>query len=85
MARAPRSPRPADPEPPAPAGHRGGYMADGPGFHVWEESHAEALRSARELAGTLSLRQAARLSRWPAPESPEPRGAGPDAGEAPAD
>jgi len=83
MARSPRTPRPADPEPLAPAGHRGGYMADGPGFHVWEESHAEALRSARELAGTLSLRQAARLSRWAGPAASGP--GGPDGDEAPAD
>lgn len=40
-----------------------GYMANGPGFHVWEETHGETLSSAGQLAGALSVRQARRLGR----------------------
>ncbi|MGH0036490.1 MAG: hypothetical protein ACQGVK_15800 [Myxococcota bacterium] len=28
-------------------------MADGPGFHVWEETHGEAVASAAGLASSL--------------------------------
>jgi hypothetical protein len=38
-----------------------GFMADGPGFHVWEESHSETVDSAGSLAASLSRRQAAQL------------------------
>lgn len=38
-------------------------MADGPGFHIWEETHDEALRSASELAGSISPGQVRALHR----------------------
>jgi hypothetical protein len=34
-------------KPPTP---RFGFVSSGPGFHVWEETRAEALHTARELS-----------------------------------
>lgn len=51
-----------------------GFMADGPGFHVWEETHGEALASAGSLADSVSRRQAAELHRGRGRKAPEAAG-----------
>jgi hypothetical protein len=33
-----------------------GFVATGPGFHVWEETREEALRTARDLARGAPVR-----------------------------
>jgi hypothetical protein len=65
--------RPIDRLPRPPADRPSGYAADGPGFHVWEESHGEAVASAAALAEALSLRQARRLSLRAHPGARPPR------------
>jgi hypothetical protein len=39
-----------------------GYVVTGPGFYLWEESHREAVRAAKELAEALPLELARELS-----------------------
>lgn len=47
-----------------PSTQRFGYVAAGPGFHVWEETRAEALHAARELSRG-ALVQAKPIARRP--------------------
>ena len=42
--------------------HQGGFVAEGPGFYIWDESLDEVLRVARELSrSNFRLRPSQRL------------------------
>lgn len=53
--------------------HEGGYVAEGPGFYIWDEDPAEVFRVARELeCGTPRVSPTTRLLMVPASERDAP-------------
>jgi hypothetical protein len=53
--------------------HEGGYVAEGPGFYIWDEDPSEVLRVAAELErGNLRPAPSRRLLVIPPRERPEP-------------
>lgn len=53
--------------------HEGGFVAEGPGFYIWDEDPAEVLRVARELrSGNLRPRPTTQLRVIPPQERREP-------------